>query len=517
MLSLSLSNASLLVGTHRKQLGIGRAMSFPKHVFISYAHIDNAVPGSVSRGWVDHLQENLELRLAQLLGHKPVLWRDKAELRGNRVFKDTIAIGLTETGVFLSILSPRYLDSTSCQEELEGFLNAAPRNGGLRLGDKHRIFKVVKTPVELALHPEPIRDLLGYEFYAQDPITKRFREYEHERGPNGEKDKRYWERLDDLAQDITTLLKELQGTPAPKPGATIFLAETTSDVTEARDKVRRELRQFGHVVLPDQPLPANRPQLERLVREHLQRSRLSVHLLGAHYGLIPELENNNRSIVRLQQELAREYSQQHDFTSLIWLPPGLEPKEEPQRRFIAELKENVHTAGGSDLIEAKIEDLKTIIQEKLNAPPKTVVTEKADDGVKRVYLVCDQCDFEDIEPVYNYLSQEGYGVLVPEFDENALLAHKQYVLDCEAVLFYFDKAPEMWLQTRLRGLTGFGRRRPFAAVGVLLAGEETFKKRIFKTPDALVVKNFGAIASADLPALLREFMHKLTQAKGGAR
>lgn len=99
-------------------------MSFARHLFISYAHIDNAVATGVPRGWVDHLQEHLELRLAQLLGFRPTIWRDKAQLKGNYTFTDTIAIGLTETGVFPSVLTPRYLDSPSCKEELEGFLNA---------------------------------------------------------------------------------------------------------------------------------------------------------------------------------------------------------------------------------------------------------------------------------------------------------------------------------------------------------------------------------------------------------
>ena len=490
-----------------------------KHVFISYAHIDNAVAQGVPRGWVDHLHEHLELRLAQLLGFRPTIWRDKEKLKGNYVFRDTIAIGLTETGAFLSILTPRYLDSPSCREEMEGFLNAAPLNGGLRLGDKHRIFKVIKTPVDFARLPEPIRgllerDLLGYEFYAEDPITKRFREFDHVISSSGDKDNRYWYKLDDLAQDITALLKELQGAPAPKPGATIFLAETTSDLTEQREKVKRELRQFGHIVLPDQPLPANKPQLESVVRECLQRSRLSVHLIGAHYGLIPELEDANRSIIGLQQELAHERSQHDDFSSLIWLPPGLEPKEEQQRIFIARLKENFQAANGSDLIEAKIEDLKTIIQEKLNPTPKPAATKKPEDGLKRIYLVCDQRDLEEIDPLYRFLYEEGCEVLLPEFDENTMQADKQHMLDCDAVLFYFASPPEMWVRTRLRGLTGFGRTRPLSAVGVFVAGQETPQKKLFQTREAIVIKNFGAFDPEKPPKKLTEF---LAQVKGGAK
>ncbi len=464
------------------------------------------------RGWVDHLQEHLELRLAQLLGKRPTIWRDKAELHGNRVFRDTIAIGLTETGVFLSVLSPRYLESPSCQEELEGFLNAAPMNGGLQLADKHRIFKLVKTPVDFSLHPAPIRELLGYEFYAQDPITKRFREFDHEISHKGEKDKRYWERLDDLAQDICALLKEMQGEAQPKTGATIFLAETTSDLAEQRDKVRRELLQSKHVILPDKPLPTSKPQLETLVRDCLQRSRLSIHLIGEHYGFVPEHEPE-RSAIWMQQDLARERSDDAEFSRLIWLPSGLEPKDDRQRKFIETLENSNQATNGSDLIRSNIEGLKTIIQEKLDPKPKLVASEKRDDGLTRVYLVCDQRDVNNVGDLYSYLYEEGCEVVLPEFEENVMQADKQNVLDCDVVIFYFASAPEIWLRTRLKNLTSFGRPRPHDAVAVYVTGTETPQKKLFQTREAIVMKNFGAFD----PNVLKLFMQQLSQAKGGAQ
>lgn len=81
---------------------------------------------------------------------------------------------------------------------------------------------------------------------------------------------------------------------------------------EARDKVRRELQQSQHVILPDAPLPTNKLQLESMVRDCLQRSRLSVHLIGAQYGFVPE-DEQERSAVWLQQELARERDADAEF------------------------------------------------------------------------------------------------------------------------------------------------------------------------------------------------------------
>lgn len=483
-------------------------MNFPKHVFISYAHIDNATAAGVPRGWVDHLHEHLELRLAQLLGFRPAIWRDKAELQGNRVFRDTIAIGLTETGVFLSVLSPRYLESLSCREELEGFLNAAPRNGGLRLGDRHRIFKIIKTQIDFNQHPEPIRDLLGYEFYAQDAITKRFREYDHEIN-NGVKDKRYWDKLDDLAQDICQLLREMEGVITPKTGTTIYLAETTSDLAEARDKVRRELVQKQHVILPNAQLPTNKAQLETMVRDCLQRSRLSVHLIGAHYGFVPE-DEQERSAVWLQQELARERDDDAEFSRLIWLPEDLEPKDERQRRYIETLERSNHATKDSNLIRSNIEGLKTFIENKLNPPAKPAASEKPDDGLTRLYLVCDKSDLDNIGDLYSYLYDEGCEILLPATDDGALQAHKQNMLDCDGVLFFYGNPQEIWLRTHLRQMTGFGRTQPLKAVGIYVTGEENPQKKLFMSREAVVIKNFGSFDKS----ILKPFMQQL---KGGAR
>src|SRR6185295_14109307 len=148
----------------------------------------------------------------------------------------------------------------------------------------------------------------GYEFYQRDPASGKVREFDHEISHKGDKDDQYWDKFGDLVWDITELIKCLESPdpdqlPNPQsPAATIYLAETTSDLSEERNSVKRELQQFGHLVLPDKALPLKAPALQQAVREYLMCSRLSVHLIGEHYGVIPEMETE-RSIVRLQQEL----------------------------------------------------------------------------------------------------------------------------------------------------------------------------------------------------------------------
>src|SRR5262249_59720965 len=104
----------------------------------------------------------------------------------------------------------------------------------------------------------------------------------------------YWTKLEDLAYDIRQLLDMVKtqntgSSPrAPSSGITVYLAETTSDLSAERDQIRRDLQARGHAVLPDQHLPLTGPELEEEVRAMLQRCRLSIHLIGERHARVPE-------------------------------------------------------------------------------------------------------------------------------------------------------------------------------------------------------------------------------------
>ncbi|MBC8029522.1 MAG: DUF4062 domain-containing protein [Pyrinomonadaceae bacterium] len=492
--------------------------SYENDLFISYAHIDNAGFSEVEKGWIDLLHEALDWRLPQLMGEPVKIWRDR-KLGGNDVFNDTIVIELSNAAILIAVVSPRYYLSSSCQEELKIFYTAADKTGGLRVNDKHRVFKVVKTFVPLEEHPSELRDMLGYEFYALDKASGRFREYDNEIGPKGEKDKRYWEKFEDLAQDIAYLLKRMvedQGPQPPEPasaGATIYLAETTSDLREERDKVKRELLQHGHEVLPDKALPQEAPPLQEVVRDYLKRSRLSVHLIGENYGSIPEQETE-RSIVRMQEELAMERGDDAQFSRLIWMPPGLQPTDPRQQKFVIDLQNSFTSHNGSELLQVKLEDLKTIIQTKLTQKPKLppVVSEAS-----RIYLICDQSDVEAVTPLQDYLFDRGCEVTLPlgEGSEAEVFQdHKDNLLICDAVLIFQGRASEGWLRMKLRELLklpGYGRTTPLLEKAIYVAAPESPPKERFKTREALVIKNYGEFD----PLPFEQFTERIWKAKGG--
>ena len=136
-------------------------LDYKNDLFISYAHIDNAGFTEIEKGWIDLLHEALNWRLPQLMGGPVKIWRDR-KLGGNDVFTETILIELANSAILITVNSPRNLQSLSCRDELDGIFVAPDQTAGLRIGDKHRVLKVVKNYVHLEKHTQELLDMLVY-------------------------------------------------------------------------------------------------------------------------------------------------------------------------------------------------------------------------------------------------------------------------------------------------------------------------------------------------------------------
>ena len=120
---------------------------FECDIFISYAHVDNRSLTEGQKGWIDSFHQALEVRLSQVLGSDPAFFRDP-KLAGNDYFESVLEGTLQRTAILVSIVSPRYVESEWCIKEFKLFTDVARSTGGLRVGDRSRIFKVMKFPVE---------------------------------------------------------------------------------------------------------------------------------------------------------------------------------------------------------------------------------------------------------------------------------------------------------------------------------------------------------------------------------
>ncbi len=471
-------------------------MGFEDDIFISYAHIDNHPLTEGQEGWISDFHRALGIRLAQLRGETPKIWRD-LKLQGNDYFGDTIVERFPKVALLVSVLSPRYVKSDWCVKELREFYKAAATTGGVRVADKSRIFKVIKTPVERKQHPQEVQELLGYEFYQFDHSG---RPIEFSKIFGAEAERNYWTKVNDLAYDIKQMLDNfsshgnnvVEETPIAATGTTIYLAETTFDLVEERDKVKRELQQRGYVVLPERSLPPYYPDFEQVVRENLEGCKLSIHLIGARYGMVPE--GAERSLVVLQNELAIQHSQNSpEFLRLVWMPVGLQPQEPRQEEFITSLHD-------ANLLQTSLEELKTIIKDKLNPTPQPTKDIIAEDGPLRVYLICDQRDREAIAPLDDYLYNQGFEVILPLFEGDEAQVrqdHQEQLQVCDVVVIYCGDIQEPWLRTKLgdlRKIYGYGRSKPMLAKGIYMGEPHTEQKRRWcRTREAQLIQNVNEL------------------------
>src|SRR5439155_6963561 len=168
------------------------------------------------------------------------------------------------------------------RKALVAYYAAAEQQGGISVANRPRVLKVLKTPVPLEQHPPELQNMLGYEFFRLEE-DGRLTEFSKMFGPDAETD--FWVMLNELAYDVVQLIGVLNGNATirstPKTaGQTVYLATTTGDLKEQRERIKRDLEQHGHLVLPDRPLPMDAAELRAAVRADLERCSLSIHMFG---------------------------------------------------------------------------------------------------------------------------------------------------------------------------------------------------------------------------------------------
>ncbi len=369
-------------------------MTLEKHLFISYAHIDNLSPDN-SEGWVTRFHKYLETYLSQSMGEEAKVWRDD-KLRGNDIFADEIVKQFPNTAVLLSVLSPRYLESEWCLKELNEFCKTAEVSGGLTINNKARVLRAMlkKIPPERRGQlPDILKNALGYEFF-QEADGKR----ELPLDPSFGSGEIYRQKIYFLANDIAELIEKLkqEGAAKPQPPAspktTVYLAECSYDLHDDRERIRGELKAHGYTVLPDQL--ARLPDLEGEYIEEVGRlldhCQLSVHVVGKFRGKVPD-GSGLKSAAQLQNEVAARKSEEGRLQRVIWLAEGTRSEQPEQQAFIEALQKVAGAQRGADLVTADLEVLKGVIHAALRKleKPEPPSTERMS-SAKLVHLICDQ-------------------------------------------------------------------------------------------------------------------------------
>ncbi len=443
--------------------------SYQQDLFVSYGHLDN--PGEEEKGWIDRFHRDLDWRVSQVVGEQVSIWRDNS-LDPGAIFEDELMGRIRNSAVLIPVLSPRYLKSRWCQRELQAFLDAAEKSGGLAIGNRPRVFKVIKSHVELKQEPLLLQKSLGFPFYREDE-SGTSREWPS-RDDDGER--KYTRKLDELAESIGKMLEAINTKgPVARPEMSIYLAEVSGDMTGYRDELKRELQSRGFGVLPESPLPLEWEDLCKEIRGTLtvKECVLSVHLVGSRYGVVPDGVDVTESKAWIQARLAGEREKNGSFRRLIWHPPDIQMTDGRQIGFIEAIQSNLRDQKNTEFLRVPFEGFKAHVLDRLK-PVSAPRPQPACGSPKWIYLVCEPNDHRIAREIQSELEDQGYEVALParEGDASALRNdHEETLRDCDAVLIYYGSGCEAWQRGKERDLRKsvlFGRKRAFLAQGVLL-------------------------------------------------
>lgn len=485
-------------------------------VYLSFAPVDDQPLSAERKGWITQFHRNLEIRVEQLSGKRIRVFRPLRKDAAAPPETEVLA-NLPEVKALVSVVSPPFVNSEGCLREVETFWDANAQGGRLYVDGHTRVLKVVKTPVESDAVPESMRErfqeLLGYEFYDFEPDSGRLREYAEWFGAEAEQ--RFHERIYDLAQELHALFKAMGRVPVGDTngrGKTVYLAYTTSDVLPLRDRIRRELIGRGHRVLPERPLPLVASEAETAIQACLAECDLAIHPFGRSYGVIPE--GANRSQSALQNEVSAKHSQHTGLPRILWIPNDVVAEDERQDNFLQAVKTEPELHHNAEIVVNTFQTLKPIILDKL-APKKKPEARETDSQAalraKRIYLICDAKDEEAIDPLEDYLFEQGLDVSLPDFEADeaeAAQAHRDHLCDCDGVIIYYGAARHAWVDIKLRSIlkiSGYGRENPLAFAAVYIAPPFDRRKERYRTHSAEIIRQEGEFQ----PGLLQPLLNRL--------
>ena len=502
-------------------------MSSNRTIALIYSETDDAVIEEGMKGWVSNFHKFLSTLMYQITRQNPEI-----KLINESNFS---AAELDSCSVILALLTPNLAKEEVILSTLNSHGKKLKANGRLVANGVARFFKILKRPFDSDEYLDELEDLLTYDFYLIDPLTGDSQEFTRFFGSDAERS--YWMKLVDMAYDINHIIhaKEIErgsGTYETIPREkTVYLANTGVDMVIQRDIIKRELIRHGYKVLPDHSLPKEAKALDRIVRDDLDRCRLSIHMVGEDYGYKPR--GSELSVVDIQNRVASDHTYQmvdknkkvkegekNPFSRLIWVSPDLKNVTERQKIFIEDLKSDAGTLEEAEVLQISLQELKMIVREELvtggrfNARRniKELDDVKKDDKTRMIYLIADKRDVNEIDDIQSYLKKEGFNVVSPSYEGDLVdlrYIHQENLRRCDASIIYFSQATEDWIKTKLQDILkapGFGREKPLTAKAVYFKGWKDVDIEHYKKNNVMVLGNNGG---AFTPELLKPFLTKI--------
>lgn len=355
-------------------------------IFISYAHLDNMKMPGQQQGWIELFYQSLNLKLAQRIGKMDAvkIWWDSKKLDGTKLFDDTIKDGIENSALFISLLSPGYLQSDYCKKEMELFYAKSNADKtGANVGDNARMIKVLLNNIPYTELPQQFGRATGFPFFKSE-----------------DKDD-YGEPLDYTDPAFALQLKELRdslvrifesfpkekiaapmvmgaslvpgpsvqpvveaGSPVSKNGFKLYFGEVSDSLRTARKRTMSELEKSGFTIITNIPPPEEAAAHEQKLKEVLPKVDLAVHLLDQFPGR--EIDGTDTWYAKKQVEVSLELSP----SKLLWVPSDLDEnviEEENYKTFVQGIEKNNNAENKFEFIRGNKSELTRQIIEYTDA------------------------------------------------------------------------------------------------------------------------------------------------------
>ena len=260
--------------------------------FLSYRHLDNTVLSGApadkakgEKGWVDDLETFLCWRVRLYLQRETRPWLDTKNIRRSEKLTDEIRKGIRGSRLFLPVLSRNYLapDSHFVPQEFDEFIRKAKRDLP-EIRRNRRVFKILRAAVRLMKFPLRCAIPSALNF-STDPPTRLWMVCRLNRVGGNADQKAFLAIAEGLAREISDRLETIDRSMRPRLGA-LYLASHSDDIDAAWGMFRTEFKNAGYEVLPTAAPPLQPKAFDHFVSNHLERCRISVHLLGEEEGAL---------------------------------------------------------------------------------------------------------------------------------------------------------------------------------------------------------------------------------------
>ncbi len=408
-------------------------------VFISFTHKDNDPLIDETDGWITRFHSKLKTLLGTRLGREPRIWRDP-KLAGNDEFDAELEAQIRNSELLISVLSPRYFNSSWCMRELRAFCLEASRTTGLTLGNKSRVFKVLKSPISSdKLLPDALRNTRGYKFYVKEDDAP----IELDGAFGRQYEERFNKKVNKLAWEISQLLSEPGTTEDTNSEATtkvisVFLADCGAERIDDREELEADLQMYGFNIVQSIPPPGDANGTHTAVYPDL-----AIHLLGTSNGTESSISLES---VEDQLALTASISRKREMSRVISI--GQESGVAEECPLVQRLKEDEALQAGAELVAGDLSEVKNTVFELLQTIQKTRKLQAEDvKQPKLIYVLCDKRDRQATIPLRKFLNEQGYDVEIPVFSGSAKevrRTNESALARSQGVIIFYGSADEIW-------------------------------------------------------------------------